>query len=80
LIVPARPLCNWVASLDAASPWQLAVYPDGWHLLLRGLDATMPMSDVSTWLAYAGGKLPSGFSVAKPRDEASCLELMTLGP
>ena len=38
------------------------------------------MSDVSAWLAYAGGKLPSGFSVGKPRDEASCLELMTLGP
>ena len=80
LLVPAQPLCRWVASLDAAGPWQLTVYPDGWHLLLRDLDAATPMSDVTAWLAQAGGDLPSGFSVGKPRDEASCLGLVTLGP
>ena len=59
-------------------PWQLAVYPDGWHLLLRDLDAATPMSDVTAWLAQAGGDLPSGFSVGQPRDEASCLDFEVL--
>ena len=76
LIVPARPVCHWVASLDPGSPWQLAVYPNGWHLLLRDLGAAVPMSDIATWLAHADGDLPSGFGVAKPRDEASCLALL----
>ena len=73
LIVPARPLCHWVAGLDPDNPWQLALYPDGWHLLLRDLDAATPLSDVTAWLGHAGGDLPSGFNVGKPRDEPSCL-------
>ena len=77
LIVPARPLCQWVAGLDRGSPWQLAVYPNGWHLLLRDLGAATPMSDVTAWLAQAGGDLLSGFGVGKPRDEAACLALVT---
>ena len=72
LIVPPRPVCRWVASLDPTSPWQLAVYPGGWHLLLRDLDAATPMSDVTSWLADPGGELPSGFRVGRPPDEASC--------
>jgi alpha-beta hydrolase superfamily lysophospholipase len=80
LIVPARPLCRWVASLDAAGPWRLALYPDGWHLLLRDVGAATPLADVSAWLANADAELPSGFGVAKPIDEASCLDRIALGP
>jgi alpha-beta hydrolase superfamily lysophospholipase len=72
-IVPAHALCRWVASLDAGSRWQLAAYPNGWHLLLRDLDAATAMSDVTAWLTHAGGDLPSGFSVNKASEEASCL-------
>jgi acylglycerol lipase len=78
LIVPARALCPWVASLDRDSRWQLAVYPNGWHLLLRDLGAATAMADVSAWLTRADGDLPSGFGVGKPSDEAACLDLMRL--
>jgi acylglycerol lipase len=80
LIVPALPLCRWVASLDPAGPWQLAVYPNGWHLLFRDLDAATPLADVTAWLEDARTDLPSGFAVGKPRDEASCLNVVALGP
>jgi acylglycerol lipase len=80
LIVPALPVCRWVASLDSAGPWQLAVYPNGWHLLFRDLDAATPLADVSAWLSRAGGELPSGFGVGKPRDETSCLSYVVPGP
>jgi alpha-beta hydrolase superfamily lysophospholipase len=77
LIVPALPLCRWVASLEPRSPWQLAVYPDGWHLLLHDLGAATVLADVTAWLADAGGALPSGFGAGKPVDEASCLAFVT---
>jgi alpha-beta hydrolase superfamily lysophospholipase len=77
LIVPARPLCRWIANLEAGGPWQLAVYPDGWHLLLRDRGAATPMGDVQAWLARPDADLPSGFGVGQPRDEHACLELVT---
>jgi acylglycerol lipase len=80
LIVPAFPLCRWVASLERDGPWQLAVYPSGWHLLLRDLGAATPIGDVTAWLTDTGRDLPSGFSAGRPSDEASCLALMTREP
>jgi acylglycerol lipase len=80
LIVPALPLCRWLARLDSAGPWQLAVYPNGWHLLLRDLDAAIPLADVSAWLTRADGDLPSGLGVGKPRDETSCLSFVLPAP
>jgi acylglycerol lipase len=77
-IVPALPLCRWVASLEYDGPWQLAVYPNGWHLLLRDLGAATPLADVTAWLESDGGDLPSGFGVGRPRDEASCLARMSV--
>ncbi len=78
LIVPARPVCRWIASLDANASWQLAVYPDGWHLLLRDHGRAAAIADVTAWLAQPGSDLPSGFAAAKPRDESSCLELVAM--
>jgi acylglycerol lipase len=78
-IVPAAPLCRWVASLDSANPWQLAVYPLGWHLLLRGLDRETVMADVAAWLADTRAELPSGRRAAKPLDERSCRAIVARG-
>jgi alpha-beta hydrolase superfamily lysophospholipase len=76
-IVPARPVCRWVTSLDPAGQWQLALYPNGWHLLLRDLEAATVVADMTAWLADVRVELPSGASVGKPRDEAACLAALT---
>ena len=78
-IIPPVSICRWVASLDPGGPWQLAVYPDGWHLLLRDLDWATTMADLTAWLAATGGPLPPGFEGIKPLDETSCLELVGEG-
>lgn len=68
-IVPARPMCGWVESLDGDEPWQFAVYADGWHLLSRDLHAATLLEDLSAWLANPGSRLPSG---ADERGPAFC--------
>jgi alpha-beta hydrolase superfamily lysophospholipase len=79
VIVPALPLCRWIASLDSGGTWQLAVYPHGWHLLLRGLDGETVMADVTAWLADARVELPSGLRLPKPLDELACREIVARG-
>jgi acylglycerol lipase len=59
-IVPARPTCAWIKSLDPTDAWQFAVYPNGWHLLTRDLDAPTLRADLASWLAEPGSSLPSG--------------------
>lgn len=78
-IVPAKPLCRWVANLDSSSAWQFAVYPQGWHLLLRGLDGQTVLADVTAWLTDPGIGLPSGLRTVTPLDETSCREIVELG-
>jgi alpha-beta hydrolase superfamily lysophospholipase len=73
-IIPVNALCSWAASLDATSPWRLVLYPKGWHMLLRDLDAPTVRSDLSAWLTNAGGELPSGLEAAKPRTEEQCAD------
>ncbi|HET7133776.1 MAG TPA: alpha/beta hydrolase [Gammaproteobacteria bacterium] len=72
-VIPARAFCSWVASLDASAPWRLVLYPRGWHMLLRDLDARTAGDDVTAWLIDAGGALPSGLETQKPRDASACL-------
>jgi acylglycerol lipase len=79
-IVPPTALCRWVASLDGDGPWQLALYPNGWHLLLRDVGAATVLADLTAWLAQPGRELPSGFGIAPPGGEASCLASMRAPP
>jgi alpha-beta hydrolase superfamily lysophospholipase len=72
-VIPANALCSWVASLDASAPWRLVLYPRGWHMLLRDLDARTARDDLTAWLMDAGGALPSGLETQKPRDARACL-------
>lgn len=74
-IIPADPFCRWVGSLDPGGSWRLVVYPRGWHLLLRGLDAPTVMEDLLVWLADAHTPLPSGLEASGLRDKTACLAL-----
>lgn len=74
LIVPARPVCRFVTSLAPSDAWQFALYPEGWHLLLRDRGAAAPLADLAAWLAQPGSELPSGHDAGRPRDLAACLD------
>jgi alpha-beta hydrolase superfamily lysophospholipase len=47
-IVPAGPVKAMVGRLDA--PYQLITYPDGYHMLLRDLQAERVWRDIANWI------------------------------
>lgn len=63
-IIPKRPTCRWLAGLPAEAPIRLAVYPEGWHMLTRDLQAATVLADLAAWLTDPAGHLPSGVEVA----------------
>ncbi len=61
-IIPKQPtLLAWDGLPAKADGRQrLALYQDGWHMLLRDLDAETVMADVAAWIADPATPLPSG--------------------
>jgi len=57
-IVPAAPVQAMLGQL--AAPHRLAVYPDGWHMLLSDRQAEVVWRDVEAWVLDAAAPLPSG--------------------
>jgi hypothetical protein len=41
----------------------VAIYPQGFHLLLRDLQARMPLEDMLGWIADRNAGLPSGLEL-----------------
>jgi alpha-beta hydrolase superfamily lysophospholipase len=57
MIVPEEAtLATW-RSLPAGP--RRALYPNGWHLLLRDLDRAVPIADAVAWIGDPAGPLPS---------------------
>ena len=60
-VVPRDPSLDFLAQLTRADPSARAViYPKGYHMLLRDLEADVVMKDVAAWIANRNGILPSG--------------------
>lgn len=61
-LIPKGPLDTFLKSLppDAAPRQRLAVYPKGFHMLLRDLNAGVVRRDVAAWIADRDAPLPSG--------------------
>ncbi len=61
-IVPRPPMARFVEELPArARPRQrLAFYAQGYHMLLRDLEAPLLIADVAAWIAAPTAPLPSG--------------------
>ena len=57
-IVPARPVHNTMDRLPERPVYVL--YPDGWHMLLRDLQAEVVWRDIAAWIKKPGPDLPSG--------------------
>ncbi|WP_396434796.1 alpha/beta fold hydrolase [Limnohabitans sp.] len=53
-IIPPLPVCDWLTHLRATAPAPAAldfvVYPEGWHLLTRQLQAREVLQDIHQWL------------------------------
>lgn len=67
-IVPPDPTCAMFERLPARPPgqWRAALYPNGYHLLLRDLSASIPREDIAAWIRDQSAPLPSGDEIAAP--------------
>lgn len=61
-VIPKKPVEKFVATLEAdpAVDIRIAVYADGWHLLLRDLQAEIVWRDIAAWFDDRRAVLPSG--------------------
>jgi acylglycerol lipase len=65
-IIPAEPVRLMIAALPQGRS-RIAWYRDGYHMLLRDLDAPLVLADIESWIADAAAPLPSGADRAAPR-------------
>jgi alpha-beta hydrolase superfamily lysophospholipase len=60
-VVPAEPTWAMIQSLpDTAGHQRVALYRNGYHMLLRDLQANVVLDDIATWIANPASPLPSG--------------------
>ncbi len=60
-IIPRRPTAAMAAQMNGRS--RFVVYPGGYHMLLRGLDAESVWADILAWIDDPSAPLPSGAEV-----------------
>lgn len=61
-VIPKQPVEKYVAALkaDPGVDMRVAIYADGWHMLLRDLQAEVVWRDIAAWLGDRKARLPSG--------------------
>lgn len=66
-IIPAEPVCRMLDRLPDAgrTPWRMALYPEGYHMLTRYSGARQVRADIRTWLVDNDAALPSGHEVTR---------------
>jgi acylglycerol lipase len=57
-IIPRRPTCRMLSTLTSSA--RVAIYPNGYHMLTRDLEARVVLEDLAAWLADTAAPLPSG--------------------
>ncbi|MDH3972154.1 MAG: lysophospholipase, partial [Gammaproteobacteria bacterium] len=72
-IIPHDPTCVMLERLPDQSTTRFALYPDGYHMLMRDLQAQVVLHDVIAWVSDQSGSLPSGNTVTKNSDEVTSL-------
>lgn len=60
-LVPRRGREVLLDTLPGNGYWRLAEYADGYHMLLRDLNADVVLTDIAAWSADPTAPLPSGF-------------------
>jgi len=61
-IIPRKAVCRMLRALPPfhQGKWQLLLYPDGYHMLTRDLQADVVRNDIYTWISQPNAPLPSG--------------------
>ncbi|HYG88707.1 MAG TPA: alpha/beta hydrolase [Azospirillum sp.] len=59
-VLPPRPVKRAINALEGAGRHVVAVYPDGYHMLLRDLKGEVVLDDVAAWIRTPGIPLASG--------------------
>lgn len=59
-IVPMRFVYRMINSLPPDREWRIALYENGYHMLLRDLEAQRYWRDIAAWIDDPSKKLPSG--------------------
>ena len=65
-VIPPEPVRLMIAALPRGTR-RVAWYRDGYHMLLRDLDAPLVLRDIESWVADSAAPLPSGADKAEPR-------------
>lgn len=65
-IIPPAPTCKLLACRDTACKARMrtVLYPNGYHMLLRDLQAEVVYRDILAWLGDPAAELPSGMAGA----------------
>jgi len=75
IITPA-PLCDMLEKLGdlSSNGWRMVLYPDGFHMLTRDMQAARVLGDIAAWLNDRTTRLPSDLEVDQdvPRLQALC--------
>ena len=59
-VLPPKPVKRAIAALGGSGRHTVAVYPDGYHMLLRDLKGDVVAGDVAAWIRTPGTPLASG--------------------
>ena len=62
-IIPPPPIRRMLGQLEA--DYRFVHYPDGWHMLLRDLQAETVWRDIAAWASDPKAALPSGHEVGR---------------
>ncbi|MSP89819.1 MAG: alpha/beta fold hydrolase [Alphaproteobacteria bacterium] len=71
-IIRSGPTCMMLHALPAKTPWRLALYSRGYHMVLRDLQAGTVLADVAAWIGAAEAPLPSGAELPAARLSQAC--------
>jgi acylglycerol lipase len=72
-IIPHDPTCMMLERLPEQSTTRFVLYPDGYHMLMRDLQAEVVLRDVVAWVNDQNVSMPSGNTVTKNSDEVTSL-------
>ena len=77
-IIPPNSMCEMMKRLPgpSAGQWRLVLYPAGYHMLTRDLQAAVVLQDMLSWIKNQSAPLPSAqeVDVAAPRVRVLCEE------